>query len=120
MHAALPAGVLDSDRHGASERAAGAADEARRVERTGQAEEQSRAHVDEKDAPEYLADRARYAGPGVLGLGGGDGDGFDAGVEGAAEDEDRGYAAETISKGARVVPVQEPMPGRPRCRRRRR
>lgn len=107
MDTVRPAGVLQSDGHGRLEGAAGATDEFGSVRGAGQAEEEGASHVNEDDADKDLADGAGDGNTRVLGLGGGNGDGFDAGVEGRAEDEDGGNAAETVSERTGVVPVFE-------------
>lgn len=86
---------------------AGPAREIGGVRGAGQTEEEGAAHVDDDDADEDLADGVRDGNTRVFGLGGGYGDGFDTCVEGGAEDEDRGDAAEAIGEGAGVVPVLE-------------
>lgn len=105
--AVCPASVLESNGHGRLEGMGGAADELGGVRGAGQPEEEGAAHVDEDDANEDLADGVRDGDTRVFGLGGGDGDGFDTRVEGGAEDEDSGDAAEAVSEGAGVVPVLE-------------
>lgn len=107
VHASLPARRLDGNGHGALERLARGADEALGVGRARQAKEEGRAHVDEEDAPKDLANGPRDGDAWVFGLGGGDGDGFAAGIKGAAKDKDGGDAAEAGGEGARVVPVPE-------------
>lgn len=102
-----PAGVLERHRHGRLEGAAGAADQFRSVGRARQPEKEGAAHVDKDDANEDLADGVRDGDARVLGLGRGDGNGLDTRVEGGAEDEDGGNAAETIGKWAGIVPVLE-------------
>lgn len=108
MDAAFPAGVLDRDGHGALQGLRLGRDELGGVGRAGEAEKEGRAEVDEENAPEDLPDGQRDGHARVFGLGGGDGDRLDAGVEGGAEDEDGGDAAEAVAvEGAGVAPVAE-------------
>lgn len=104
----LEASILQRNRHGALERTPGTfIDVLECVGGAGQAEEEGAAHVDDDDADKDLADGEGHGFAWVLGLGGGYGDGLDARVEGAAEDEDRGDALEAVYEGAGVVPVVE-------------
>jgi hypothetical protein len=107
VDAALPAGVLDGNGHGAAQSTARAANEAFSVGRAGQTKEEGAAHVDDDDADEDLADGKRDGMARIARLGGGYSDGLDTGVEGTAEDKDGGDATEAICESAGLAPIPE-------------
>ena len=105
MYTALPACILNSDGHGRLQRLAGAADEARSIQRAGESEEEGRTHVDEDDAPEDLADSERNCSPGVPSLCSCDCHGLASSIERGAKDKDLSHTAKAVGEGAWVVPV---------------
>lgn len=108
MDAAVPACFAKSDGHGALKSFGVTANEVTRVGRASDAEEEGRAHVDEDDAPENLTNSLRNSNTRVSGLSCGDSNGLYTGIEGGAEDEDGGDAAEVVTvERTWVVPVTE-------------
>ncbi|KAI3487298.1 hypothetical protein L1887_48883 [Cichorium endivia] len=94
------AAVLERDGEWGGGSLALGADELRVVGRHVERDEEDRSEVQHQDAVEDGANGQRHGSGGILGLGCGDADTLDTGVEGSRNDEDLGNTVEGVDAGA--------------------